>query len=142
MKTQFFHPGSCIVDHASRKLEEEYTMPRAKGGPKTRARRKRVLNLAEGYWGAKSKLYRSATEAVDHALQYAYRDRKVRKRDFRRLWIARINAAARLNGVTYSRFMAGLTRTGVAIDRKILADLAVTDPAGFTKLVETAKTAS
>src|SRR5512135_3290084 len=117
-------------------------MPIAKGGPKTRARRKRVLNLAEGYWGAKSKLYRSATEAVDHALQYAYSDRKVRKRDFRRLWIARINAAARLNGVTYSRFMAGLTRTGVAIDRKILADLAVTDPTGFTKLVETAKGAT
>ncbi len=117
-------------------------MPRAKGGPKTRARRKRVLNLAEGYWGAKSKLYRSATEAVDHALQYAYRDRKARKRDFRRLWIARINAAARQNGVTYSRFMAGLTKTGVAIDRKILADLAVTDPAGFTKLVETAKGAT
>jgi len=117
-------------------------MPRAKGGPKTRARRKRVLNLAEGYWGAKSKLYRSATEAVDRALKYAYRDRKARKRDFRRLWIARINAAARLNGVTYSRFMAGLAKTGVAIDRKILADLAVTDPAGFTKLVETAKAAS
>ena len=89
-------------------------MPRAKGGPKTRARRKRVLNLAEGYWGAKSKLYRSATEAVDHALKYAYRDRKARKRDFRRLWIARINAAARQNGVTYSRFMAGLTKNGVA----------------------------
>ncbi len=117
-------------------------MPRAKGGPKTRARRKRVLNLAEGYWGAKSKLFRSATEAVDRALKYAYRDRKARKRDFRRLWIARINAAARLNGVTYSRFMAGLAKTGVAIDRKILADLAVSDPAGFTKLVETVKAAS
>jgi large subunit ribosomal protein L20 len=117
-------------------------MPRAKGGPKTRARRKRVLNLAEGYWGAKSKLFRSATEAVDRALKYAYRDRKARKRDFRRLWIARINAAARLNGVTYSRFMAGLAKTGVAIDRKILADLAISDPAGFTKLVETAKAAS
>jgi large subunit ribosomal protein L20 len=117
-------------------------MPRAKGGPKTRARRKRVLNLAEGYWGAKSKLFRSATEAVDRALKYAYRDRKARKRDFRRLWIARINAAARLNGVTYSRFMAGLTKSGVAIDRKILADLAISDPAGFTKLVETAKAAS
>ncbi len=117
-------------------------MPRTKGGPKTRARRKRVLNLAEGYWGAKSKLFRSATEAVDRALKYAYRDRKVRKRDFRRLWIARINAAARLNGVTYSRFIAGLTKTGVAIDRKILADLAVNDPAGFTKLVETAKASS
>jgi large subunit ribosomal protein L20 len=117
-------------------------MPRAKGGPKTRARRKRVLNLAEGFWGAKSKLFRSATEAVDRALKYAYRDRKARKRDFRRLWIARINAAARQNGVTYSRLMAGLAKNGVAIDRKILADLAVTDPAGFTKLVETAKTAS
>ncbi len=117
-------------------------MPRAKGGPKTRARRKRVLNLAEGYWGAKSKLFRSATEAVDRALKYAYRDRKARKRDFRRLWIARINAAARLNGITYSKFIAGLAKTGVAIDRKILADLAVTDPSGFTKLAETAKTAS
>ena len=117
-------------------------MPRAKGGPKSRARRNRVLNLAEGYWGAKSKLFRSATEAVDRALKYAYRDRKARKRDFRRLWIARINAAARLNGVTYSRFMAGLTKSGVGIDRKILADLAVSDPASFTKLVETAKAAS
>jgi large subunit ribosomal protein L20 len=117
-------------------------MPRAKGGPKTRARRKRVLNQAEGYWGAKSKLFRTATEAVDHALKYAYRDRKARKRDFRRLWIARINAAARLNGLSYSRFIAGLTKNGVALDRKVLADLAVTDPAGFTKLAETVKTAS
>ncbi len=117
-------------------------MPRAKGGPKTRARRKRVLDLAEGYWGAKSKLYRSATEAVDRALKYAYRDRKARKRDFRRLWIARINAAARQNGVTYSRFIAGLTKSGVALDRKILSDLAITDPASFARLVETAKAAS
>jgi len=117
-------------------------MPRAKGGPKTRARRKRVLNLAEGFWGAKSKLFRSATEAVDRSLKYAYRDRKVRKRDFRRLWIARINAAARLNGLSYSKFITGLIRTGVALDRKILSDLAITDPACFTKLVETAKAAS
>jgi len=117
-------------------------MPRAKGGPKTRARRKRVLNQAEGYWGAKSKLFRTATEAVDRALKYAYRDRKARKRDFRRLWIARINAAARQNGLSYSRFIAGLAKTGVALDRKILADLAVTDPAGFTKLAETVKAAS
>jgi large subunit ribosomal protein L20 len=101
-----------------------------------------VLNLAEGYWGAKSKLFRTATEAVDRALKYAYRDRKARKRDFRRLWIARINAAARLNGLSYSRFIAGLAKTGVALDRKILADLAVTDPAGFTKLAETVKAAS
>ena len=117
-------------------------MPRAKGGPKTRARRKRVLNLAEGYWGAKSKLYRSATEAVDRALKYAYRDRKARKRDFRRLWIARINAAARLNGLSYSRFINGLTKAGIALDRKILADMAVTDPASFTKLVDSVKVAS
>jgi large subunit ribosomal protein L20 len=117
-------------------------MPRAKGGPKTRARRKRVLNLAEGFWGAKSKLYRSATEAVDRALKYAYRDRKARKRDFRRLWIARINAAARLNGLSYSRFINGLTKAGIALDRKILADMAVTDPASFTKLVASVKTAS
>jgi large subunit ribosomal protein L20 len=117
-------------------------MPRAKGGPKTRARRKRVLNLAEGYWGAKSKLYRTATEAVDRALKYAYRDRKARKRDFRRLWIARINAAVRLNGLTYSKFIAGLAKSGVGLDRKILADMAITDPAGFTKIVETVKTAS
>ncbi len=117
-------------------------MPRAKGGPKTRARRKRVLNLAEGFWGAKSRLYRSATEAVDRSLKYAYRDRKVRKRDFRKLWIARINAAARLNGISYSKFIAGLSKSGVALDRKVLAELAVSDPAGFAKLAETAKSVS
>lgn len=117
-------------------------MPRAKGGPKTRARRKRVLNLAEGYWGAKSRLFRSATEAVDRALKYAYRDRKAKKRDFRRLWIARINAAARLNGLSYSKFIAGLTKAGIGLDRKILSDLAITDPSGFSKLAETAKTAA
>jgi len=117
-------------------------MPRAKGGPKTRARRKRVLNLAEGYWGSKSKLFRIATEQVDRSLKYAYRDRKARKRDFRRLWIARINAAARLNGLSYSRFIAGLSKSGVAIDRKILADLAISDPAGFSKLAESAKGAT
>jgi len=135
------YEGSCIWNRALF-FKEENTMPRAKGGPKTRARRKRVLNQAEGYWGAKSKLFRTATEAVDHALKYAYRDRKARKRDFRRLWIARINAAARLNGLSYSRFIAGLTKTGVVLDRKILADLAVTDPASFTKLAETVKAAS
>src|SRR5512147_2811455 len=116
-------------------------MPRAKGGPKTRARRKRVLNQAEGFWGAKSRLYRSATEAVDRSLKYAYRDRKVRKRDFRRLWIARINAAARLNGLSYSKFIAGLSKSGIALDRKIMADMAISDPAGFAKLAETVKSA-
>ncbi len=114
-------------------------MPRAKGGPKTRARRKRVLNQAEGFWGAKSRLFRPATEAVDRALKYAYRDRKARKRDFRRLWIARINAAARLNGLSYSKFISGLAKNGVALDRKILAELAVSDPAGFTKLADSVK---
>ncbi len=114
-------------------------MPRAKGGPKTRARRKRVLNLAEGYWGAKSKLFRSATEAVDRALKYAYRDRKARKRDFRRLWIARINAACRAEGITYSKFMSGLKKAKVTLDRKILADLAVRDAQAFKKLIEIAK---
>ncbi len=113
-------------------------MPRANGGPKTRARRKRVLNQAEGFWGAKSRLYRSATEAVDRSLKYAYRDRKARKRDFRRLWIARINAAARLNGLSYSKFIAGLSKSGIALDRKILADLAISDPSAFKKIVETA----
>lgn len=117
-------------------------MPRAKGGPKTRARRKRVLNQAEGFWGAKSRLYRIATEAVDRALKYSYRDRKARKRDFRRLWIARINAAARLNGLSYSKFIAGLAKSGVGLDRKVLADLAVSDPAGFARLADTVKTAS
>ncbi len=117
-------------------------MPRAKGGPKTRARRKRVLNQAEGFWGAKSKLFRSATEAVDRSLKYAYRDRKVRKRDFRKLWIARINAAARLNGISYSKFIAGLAKSGVGLDRKVLADMAVSDPAGFAKWAETVKSAT
>jgi large subunit ribosomal protein L20 len=117
-------------------------MPRAKGGPKTRARRKRVLNQAEGFWGAKSRLFRSATEAVDRALKYAYRDRKVRKRDFRKLWIARINAAARMNGISYSKFIAGLSKSGIALDRKVLAELAVSDPVGFAKLAESAKNAS
>lgn len=117
-------------------------MPRAKGGPKTRARRKRVLNLAEGYWGAKSRLFRTATEAVDRALKYAYRDRKARKRDFRRLWIARINAAARINGLSYSRFMAGLAKSGVGLDRKVLAEIAVSDAAAFAKLADTARAAS
>ena len=114
-------------------------MPRAKGGPKTRARRKRVLDLAEGYWGSKSKLFRIATEQVDRSLKYAFRDRRVRKRDFRRLWIARINAAARLNGMQYSRFIEGLTKAGVEIDRKILAEMAVNDQAAFAALVQKAQ---
>ena len=114
-------------------------MPRAKGGFKTRQRRNRVLKEAEGFWGKRSKAYRSAQEAVDRARRYAYRDRKARKRDFRGLWIIRINAAARLSGLSYSVLMGGLKKAGVAVDRKALADLAIHDPLTFTKLAEVAR---
>ena len=114
-------------------------MARVKRGFKARRRRNKVLKLAKGYRGARSKLFRSATEAVDRALNYAYRDRRVRKRDFRALWIARINAAARDNGLSYSRLIHGLKQADIGIDRKILAQLAVTDPTGFGSIVERAK---
>lgn len=115
-------------------------MPRVKRGFKARRRRNRVLKLAKGYRGARSKLFRSATEAVDRGLNYAFRDRRVRKRDFRALWIARINAAARENGLSYSRLIHGLKLAEVGLDRKIMAELAVTDPAAFSAVVDTAKT--
>jgi len=99
------------------------------------------LKLAKGYRGARHRLYRTAREAVMHAGQYAYRDRRVRKRDFRKLWIARVNAAARNAGMTYSRFMQGLRRAGVDLNRKMLADMAVSDPEAFAKVVEQAKAA-
>ena len=114
-------------------------MPRVKRGFKARRRRNKVLKLAKGYRGARSKLFRSATEAVDRALNYAFRDRKVKTRDFRALWIARINAASRDNGLSYSRLVYGLKMAEVGLDRKILAQLAVTDPQGFKTVVETAK---
>jgi len=114
-------------------------MPRVKRGFKARRRRNKVLKLAKGYRGARSKLFRSATEAVDRALNYAYRDRKVKKRDFRALWIARINAASRENGLSYSRLIHGLKLADVALDRKIMADLAVNDPSGFAVVVDAAK---
>jgi large subunit ribosomal protein L20 len=114
-------------------------MARVKRGFKARRRRNKVLKLAKGYRGARSKLFRSATEAVDRALNYAYRDRRVRKRDFRALWIARINAASRDNGLSYSRLIHGLKQAQIDIDRKILAQLAVTDPTGFGSIVEKAK---
>lgn len=114
-------------------------MPRAKGGFKTRRRRNRVLKEASGYWGKRSKAYRSAQEAVDRAKRYAYRDRKARKRDFRSLWIVRINAATHLTGLSYSAMMGGLKKAGVAVDRKSLADLAIHDPGAFTKLVARAR---
>ena len=100
---------------------------------------KKILKLAKGYRGARSKQFKKANETVMKAGQYAYRDRRVKKREFRRLWIARINAAARINGISYSRLICGLTKAGVAIDRKMMADLAVSDAAAFAKLVDIAK---
>lgn len=114
-------------------------MPRVKRGFKARQRRNKILKLAKGYRGARSKLFRSATEAVDRALKYAYRDRKVRKRDFRALWITRINAASRLSGLAYSKFIYGLKQADVQIDRKVLADLAVSDPNAFSEIAALAK---
>jgi large subunit ribosomal protein L20 len=114
-------------------------MPRVKSSVASRRRRKKILKLAKGYRGGRSKLYRTAKEAVARALQYAYRDRKVKKRDFRRLWIIRINAAARMNGLSYSQFMEGLKKAEININRKILADLAVRDADAFAKLAEIAK---
>ena len=114
-------------------------MPRVKGAMKTRARHKKILKLAKGYRGAKSKLYRTANQAVMKSLVYAYRDRKAKKREFRQLWIARINAAARMNGISYSKFMNGLKNKGIEINRKMLAEIAVADPAAFAKLVEKVK---
>jgi len=116
-------------------------MPRVKGGTVTRRRRNRVLKLAKGYRGTRSRLFKKANETVMKALYYARRDRRAKKREFRQLWIARINAAARINGTTYSRFIAGLAKAGVEVNRKMLADLAVNDAAAFAKLVEVAKNA-
>ncbi len=116
-------------------------MARIKGAMMTRKRRKKVLKLAKGYFGAKSKLFKTAKEAVMKSGQYAYIGRRQRKRDFRRLWIARINAAAKLNGMNYSTFMNGLKKAGVSLNRKMLAELAVSDAAAFTALTEKAKEA-
>jgi large subunit ribosomal protein L20 len=116
-------------------------LPRVKRGTKRHDRRKKLLSLAKGYYLNKSKLYKFAKESVEKALGYAYRDRRVRKREFRRLWIIRIGAAARINGLNYNQFMFGLKQAGVAMDRKVLADLALQDPAAFTRLAETAKSA-
>ena len=114
-------------------------MPRVKGGYVTRQRRKRVLKLAKGYFGSKHTLYKTAHEQVMRSLAYSYRDRKVRKRDFRKLWIQRINAACQLNGMKYSRFINGLNRAGIEVNRKMLAEMAVNDANGFAQLVELAK---
>ena len=114
-------------------------MPRVKGGYTTRRRRKAVLKLAKGYYGSKHTLYKTAHEQVMRSLAYAYRDRKARKRDFRRLWIQRINAACQLNDIKYSRFINGLAQANIAVNRKMLAEMAVNDAEGFAKLVELAK---
>jgi large subunit ribosomal protein L20 len=110
-------------------------MSRVKRGYKARRRRKKVLRAAKGYVGARSRHFSSAKESVMRSLAYAYRDRKARKRDFRRLWIVRINAAARQHGLSYSQFMGALKRNDIAVDRKVLADIAVNDPSGFEKLL-------
>ena len=116
-------------------------MPRVKGGVVSRKRRKRVLKLAKGYFGSKHTLYKTANEQVMKSLQYAYRYRRQKKRDFRKLWITRINAAARMNGLSYSKLMHGLKLAGIEVNRKMLADLAVSDAAAFATLANTAKEA-
>jgi large subunit ribosomal protein L20 len=116
-------------------------MPRVKRAVHARKKRAKVLEQAKGYYGLKKSSYRYAKEQVEHSLVYAYRDRKVRKRTFRQLWIVRINAAARANGLSYNRFMDGVKRAGITLDRKSLADLAVSDPQAFTAVAERAKAA-
>ena len=111
---------------------------RVKRGFKARRRRNKVLKLAKGFYGGRSKLFRTAADSVDKALNYAFRDRRARKRDFRKLWIVRINAGARMNDLSYSRFMNGLKLLGCELDRKVLADLAISDPAGFSQLASQA----
>ena len=114
-------------------------MSRVRRGTRKRKRRSNILKQAKGYWGARSRNYRTAKEAVERALQYSYRDRRTRKRDFRRLWIIRIKAAAETNGISYSRFMHGLKQLDIELDRKILADLAVHSPQTFLQLVQRVK---
>jgi large subunit ribosomal protein L20 len=116
-------------------------MPRVTNAPASRRRRKRMLEQAKGYFGNKSKLYRYATEAVAHALQYAYRDRRAKKRTWRALWITRLNIACRENGITYSRFMEGITAAGIKLDRKVMSDIAAQDAAGFKTIVDQARAA-
>lgn len=117
-------------------------MPRVTRGFKARRRRNRVLKLAKGYRGGRHKLYRTATEAVDRALVYAYRDRRTKKRDFRRLWITRISAGAKMNGTSYSKLMGGLNKSGVELDRKVLANMAILDPNAFSEVVKIAAEAN
>jgi len=114
-------------------------VPRAKGGSKSRHRRKKIMKLAKGYVGGRGRLYRSARETVERGLVFAYRDRRVKKRTFRGLWITRIGAAAKINGISYSQLIKGLKQAGVELDRKVLSEIAVADMAGFGQIVQTAK---
>jgi large subunit ribosomal protein L20 len=114
-------------------------MPRVKRAVTAKKKRRTVLDRAAGYYGNKSRSYRAAKEQTQHSMAYAYRDRKVRKREIRKLWIARINAGARLNGLSYSMFINGMKKAGIELDRKVLSDMAINDPAGFASLCETAK---
>jgi large subunit ribosomal protein L20 len=114
-------------------------MPRAVDGTRRKDRRKKILKQAKGYWGRRSKLHRTAKDAVAKSLQYAYRDRRARKRDFRRLWVTRISAACRAEGITYSRFIDGLNKANVQVNRKAISNMAIEDPAAFKQLVDTAK---
>jgi len=114
-------------------------MPRVKRSINAKKKRRKIMKLAKGFFGARKRIYTLATESVEKALKYAYRDRKTRKRNFRQLWIARINAATRAEGMTYSRFMDGIKKAGIALDRKILADLAVHEPARFSEIVSMVK---
>jgi large subunit ribosomal protein L20 len=116
-------------------------MPRARCAPARRARRKKILKAAKGYVGGRGRTFKQAKDTVEKALCYAYRDRRNRKRDFRRLWITRISAGARLNGLPYNRFVQGLKKADIGLDRKILSDLAITDPAAFGAIVQKARTA-
>ncbi len=116
-------------------------MARVKRSVNARKKRRKVLDQAKGYYGMRSRSYRNAKQQVQHSLQYQYRDRRVKKREMRKLWITRINAAARLNGMSYSTFMNGLSKAGVELDRKVLAEMAVSDPEAFAKIAEVAKAA-
>ena len=116
-------------------------MARVKGAMMTRKRRNKILGMAKGYWGSKSRHYKMANQAVMKSLRYAYAGRKMRKRDFRKLWITRISAACKLNGINYSRFMYGLKQAGIDLNRKMLSETAINDPTAFTALVEKAKAA-
>jgi large subunit ribosomal protein L20 len=120
-------------------FERSLKVPRAKGGSKSRQRRKKIMKLAKGYVGGRGRLYRAARETVERSLAFAYRDRRVKKRTFRGLWITRIGAAAKLNGLSYSQLMNGLKQAGVELDRKVLAEVAMADPPGFSQLAATAK---